>query len=69
MSTTTIDASNPSATVNLPVLKSALNRLLEADRRNGSVLGPDEYMLLWALANGPTDGATAGTVTSIAITY
>ena len=70
MSTVTIDASTPSATVNWAVLKSCCNRILELARRNSIQLGSDEYTLLWEIVNASTDGKTAtGVTTQAVITY
>ena len=70
MSTITIDATTPSATVNYSVLKSCCDRLLEQSRRNHIVLGADEYALLFEIVNASTDGKTAtGTPTQAVITY
>lgn len=71
MSTLTIDSTHPSASINLATLKSVIDKVLEAARRNGYItLAPDEYLLLNEIRFAATDGnPTANTVSSITITY
>jgi hypothetical protein len=70
MSTVTIGAATPSASINFAVLRALADRLLDMSRRNDIVLGKDEYVLLWELAYGATDGKTAtGTTTQAVVTY
>ena len=70
MATITIDATNPSATINLAVLKSLLDKLLELDRRNSLNLGTDEYVLLNELRFAVTTGVpSANVVSQIVLTY
>lgn len=71
MATITIDASNPSTSVNIAVLKSALDKILEAARRNDRVMiSSDEYIVLneirFAVATGVP---SANTVTAVQMTY
>jgi hypothetical protein len=70
MSTLTIDATTPSASVNLAVLRSTLGRILEKARRHEISLGKDEYQLLYELCNATTTGSgSGGTISQIVITY
>ena len=70
MATVTIDATTPSSAVNFSVLRRAIDKILEAARRNQIVLASDEYALLFEIVYGSTDGKTAtGTTTQAVITY
>lgn len=70
MATVTIDASNPSTTVNLAVLKSALDKLLDAADVNSYDLAPDEYILINELRYATTTGiGGANVISAITITY
>ena len=69
MATVTIDATNPSSTVNWAVLRNLALKICELDRRNSLQLGTVEYTLLWELATGATDGKTGGTSTQAVVTY
>ena len=71
MSTVAIDATHPSATINLAVLKKCLERILEADRRNQPVtLSPDEYILLNEIRYAVTTGVgSTNVVSAVTMTY
>ena len=71
MATITIDATNPSTTVNVSVLKNCLANILEADRRGGSyTLAPDEYVLLNEILFAVSTGVpSTNTVTAVQMTY
>lgn len=71
MATIVIDATNPSTTNNINVLKSALDKILESARENAPVnIAPDEYVLLneirFAVATGIP---SANVVTAVTMTY
>lgn len=71
MATITIDASNPSASINIATLKSCIGNILEADRRGAAyMLAPDEYLLLNEILFAVTTGVpSANTVTAVVMTY
>lgn len=71
MSTIAIDSTHPTTTINLAVLMSLLDKILEADRRNSAVsLAPDEYILINNIRFASTTGVpAANTVTAVTMTY
>lgn len=70
MATVTIDSTTPSASINLAVLKSLIDKLLDLADRKSLVLGTDEYVLLNELRYAVTTGVpSTNTVTGITITY
>lgn len=78
MATATINSTQPGATTgnvtaNAATLRACLQKILEASRKNSSYkLAPDEYQLLWMIANAGNNGATdsvASAYTSVVLTY
>lgn len=70
MATVTIDSTTPSASINLAVLKSLIDKLLDLADRKSLVLGTDEYVLLNELRYAVTTGVpSTNIVTGITITY
>lgn len=71
MATLTIDATTPSTTVNLAVLKNALDKIIGAHKINGVVrLADDEFQLINEIRYAVTTGLpSTNTVSSLTITY
>lgn len=70
MATVTINSTTPSATVNLAVLMSLIDKLQTMAERNQIVLGTDEYALLNELRFANTTGLhSTNVISQIVITY
>ena len=71
MATIVIDATTPSASVNLAVLKKALDKLIDAHKTNGVVkLADDEFRLVNEIRYAVTTGvASANVVSAVTMTY
>jgi hypothetical protein len=71
MSTIAIDATNPSTTVNLAVLKKALDKIIDAHKINGPVtLANDEFILINEIRFAVSTGvASARVVSAVTMTY
>ena len=71
MATIAIDATTPSVTVNLAVLKKALDKIIDAHKINGVVkLADDEFRLINEIRYAVTTGvASANVVSAVTMTY
>lgn len=71
MSTIAINSTTPSTTVNLAVLKKALDKIIDAHKINGVVrLADDEFLLINEIRYAVTTGvASTNTVTAVTMTY
>lgn len=71
MATLTINSTTPSTTVNLAVLKNALDKIIDAHKINGVVrLADDEFRLINEIRFAVTTGLpSTNTVSSLTITY
>lgn len=71
MATIAINASTPSASVNINVLKNALDKIIDAHKINGVVrLADDEFRLINEIRYAVTTGvASANVVTAVTMTY
>lgn len=71
MATIAINATTPSTTVNLAVLKKALDKIIDAHKINGVVrLADDEFLLINEIRYAVTTGvASANVVSAVTMTY